>query len=257
MAERVRRREFRTRCPDGRWLSVEEAGPEDGELVVFHTGTPGSRYVFEGQARECAERGLRIACVARPGYSGSDRLEGRSYADNPADTALIADELGAETFYVIGHSGGGGPALADAAFLSERVRAATVIATFAPRSAQGLDWRAKVEKVNGAEEKAVLAGDAALQALLEDGVEEMLGVETVEQLLEKAAKIYSEVDLNCFVGEFLDFQLRPLPPPARRGPRFSDDPLLRRDPRRDDRTRRLRPSTSPDLRSQPPPALLK
>ncbi|HET6997871.1 MAG TPA: alpha/beta fold hydrolase [Solirubrobacterales bacterium] len=224
----MRRREFRARTPDGRWLAVEEAGPEDGDLVIFHTGTPGSHYIFEGQIRECAKRGLRIACVSRPGYLGSTRLRGRSYADNPADTAFVADRLGAETFYVIGHSGGGGPALADAALLADRVRAVTAISTFAPRSAHGLDWRAGIELVNGPEEEALEAGDEALQRLLEGEASKMRQVTTGAQIRDDFGRLHSEVDRDSFVGEFLEFQVKSYPLAVQDGiwGWFDDDKII-------------------------------
>jgi pimeloyl-ACP methyl ester carboxylesterase len=60
---------------------------------------------------------------SRPGYGGSTRNEGRTVADAAADTAALADHLGAERFLVAGWSGGGPTALACAALLPDRVRA--------------------------------------------------------------------------------------------------------------------------------------
>ncbi len=217
------------RCPDGRQLLAEVAGPEDGDLVVFHTGTPGSCYLYDGQIRECAQRGLRVACAARPGYDGSDRLPGRSYADNPADTAVVADELGAKTFYVIGHSGGGGPALADAALLPQRVRAAAAVSTLAPREAAGFDWHAGLE-ANQPEEEALLAGDAELEALLSGLAEAMGRVKTGEDIIrnDDLRKFYADVDRACFSGEFLEFMVRSYPLAVRGGiwGWFDDDKVI-------------------------------
>ena len=199
------RRELRTR--DGRRLVFHVAGPEGAPLLVFHTGTPGSPYLYVGMIEECAARDLRIACIARPGYAGSDRLPRRTYGDSPADTAAVADALGAERFYSIGHSGGGGPALADAALLTERVRAAAVSAALAPRPQMGSVWRDGLDLANGEELEAVEEGEAALRALLEPRAESMRRVESSEQITtdEDFGRFYAQVDLDCFVGDYLDF----------------------------------------------------
>lgn len=198
------------RAPDGRRIVFYAAGPERGDLVVYHTGTPGIAPLFAPMVRECVARGLRLACAARPGYEGSDRLPGRSYADNPADTAVVADELGAESFYVLGHSGGGGPALADAALLGDRVRAVSISATLAPRPEMGPSWREGLDGANKKELDAIEAGEAALRELLEDWAEDMREKKTGPEVAEDAesSRLYSPVDRACFEGEYLDFVVK-------------------------------------------------
>jgi pimeloyl-ACP methyl ester carboxylesterase len=201
------------RMPEGRRIVFHVAGPKEGDLVFFHTGTPGTSHLYTGMTRECVARGLRLACVARPGYDGSDRLQGRSYADNPADTEAVADDLGAETFFAIGHSGGGGPALADAALLTGRVRAVAVCATLAPRLAMGPRWRKGLEMANGEELEAMEAGEPALRAYLEGRAEGMRGFKTGEEITTDPdfGRFYAQVDRECFRGEFLDFILEASP----------------------------------------------
>lgn len=201
------------RGAEGRRIVFNVAGPEGGDLVVFHTGTPGAPYLYVGMIRECVARGLRLACPARPGYSGSDRLRGRSYADNPADTAVVADALGAETFFSFGHSGGGGPALADAALLGDRVRAVAVSATLAPRSSMGSSWREGLDKANGKEIRAVEAGEPALRDLLEDWAKDMRQVKTGKDITENPDldRFYAPVDRACLKGEYLDFLVESFP----------------------------------------------
>lgn len=198
------------RAPEGRRIVFHVAGPEKGDLVFFHTGTPGTSYLYVGMIRECVARGLRIACVARPGYDGSDRVPGHSFADNPIDTAIVADELDAETFFAIGHSGGGGPALADAALLPDRVRACATSATLAPRAAMGPGWRNGLELANGEELEAMEVGESALRAHLEGLAESMRQVKTGEEITKDPdfARLYAPVDRACFKGEFLDFAIR-------------------------------------------------
>lgn len=207
----LERREART--PDGRRLVFRVAGPEAGDLVVFHTGTPGSSYLHTDLIEECAKRGLRIVCIARPGYAGSDRLPGRTYADNPADTALVADRLGAETFYAIGHSGGGGPTLADAALLPDRVRAAAASATLAPRPGMGPSWGEGLDLVNGEEIRAMEAGEPVLRRHLEGEAAEMRKIRSGEDVLSKPefSRYYAPADRACFAGDFLDFVVRDYP----------------------------------------------
>lgn len=208
--DRVEQERREVRAPDGRRVVFHVAGPEEGGLVFFHAGTPGIPYLYEGMIRECAARGLRIACVARPGYSGSDRLPGRSYADNPADTALVADDLGAGTFVSIGHSGGGGPALADAALQPSRTRAVAVAAALAPRPEMGPSWRLGLDWANGEELEAMEAGEPALRAYIEKSAEEMHQIETGEQMTvdSEFSRLYSPLDRECFKGEFLDYALK-------------------------------------------------
>jgi pimeloyl-ACP methyl ester carboxylesterase len=198
------------RTPEGRRIVFHVAGPEEGDLVFFHTGTPGTSRLYVGMIRECVARGLRLTCVARPGYDGSDRVPGRSYADNPADTAVVADALGAETFFAIGHSGGGGPALADAALLLGRVRAAAVSATLAPRPEMGPSWREGLERANGEELDAMEAGEPALRAYVEKTAESMRQLKSGEEMTRGSEfrRLYAPRDRECFKDEFLDYVLR-------------------------------------------------
>ncbi|HEY6729816.1 MAG TPA: alpha/beta hydrolase [Solirubrobacterales bacterium] len=201
------------RGAEGRRIVFHLAGPEEGDLVVFHTGTPGTPYIYVGLIRECVARGLRIACIARPGYGGSDRVPGRLYADNPADTAIVADALGAETFSSIGHSGGGGPALADGALLPGRVKAVAVGATLAPQPAMGASWRDGLDLANGEELEAVEAGESALRDHLEVRAEAMRQIQSGEQITNDPdfGRFYAAVDRACFEGEFLDFMVKSFP----------------------------------------------
>lgn len=112
---------------DGRRLTFCAWGPPDGYPVFLLHGTPGGRLLrhVNGQYERT---GTRAVTYDRPGYGGSDRLEGRRVAHAAADVAAIADELGLQEFAVIGVSGGGPHALAVAAALPHRVtRCATIV----------------------------------------------------------------------------------------------------------------------------------
>jgi len=125
-------RELVIGSPDGRTLEAVDEGDPDGTLVVFHHGSPGAAVPFEPFDRAAAERAIRLVTYSRAGFGNSSRDEGRSVASAAADAAAVADHLGVERFLTMGWSGGGPHALACAALLADRVRAATTIAGVAP-----------------------------------------------------------------------------------------------------------------------------
>jgi pimeloyl-ACP methyl ester carboxylesterase len=122
----------RMRLPDGRAFEYSASVDPGGELLVFFVGTPGAVVDFPYIANAAAAKGLRSVICSRPGYGGSTRNEGRTVADAASDTAALADHLGSERFLVAGWSGGGSSALACAALLPDRVRAAVTLAGLAP-----------------------------------------------------------------------------------------------------------------------------
>src|SRR6476646_4080387 len=130
----------RMQLPDGRVFEYSAAGDPDRELLVFCVGTPSAVVDFPYVAEAAAARGLRSVICSRPGYGGSTRNEGRTVADAAADTAALADHLGADCFLVAGWSGGGSTALACAALLPDRVRAAVTLAGTAPPAEAGDVW---------------------------------------------------------------------------------------------------------------------
>ncbi len=194
---------------DGRNLEVEVAGPEDGDVVFHHTGTPGAGSLYGPLLEAGAERGLRHVSYCRPGYAGSDRQPGRSVADCAADTAAIADALGIERFYVTGQSGGGPHSLACAALLPERVRSAASTAGVAPYDAEGLDWLAGMGQENLDEMAAVRAGDAELQAFLENEAETYRSV-SADEVLEALGDLVSEPDKAVITGDLADHMVKSL-----------------------------------------------
>ena len=141
----------------GRQLEVLVSGPEDGLPLVFHEGTPGGLVAFPPMVTAAAERGLRTVMYARPGYGASTPQPGRRVADAAADVTAVLDALGAGDFVTAGWSGGGPHALACAALLPGRCRAAATIAGVAPRQADGLDWLAGMGEENLAEFAAAQA----------------------------------------------------------------------------------------------------
>lgn len=130
----------RMQLPDGRVFEYSAAGDPARELLVFCVGTPSAVVEFPYVADAATARGLRSVICSRPGYGGSTRYEGRTVADAAADMAALADHLGADRFLVAGWSGGGSTALACAALLPDRVRAAATMAGTAPPVEAGEVW---------------------------------------------------------------------------------------------------------------------
>lgn len=203
----MQRRELEVRAADGRRLLVEVAGPEDGALVLFHHGTPGTRHVWDGQLRACAERGLRHACYSRPAYEGSDREQGRSFADCAADAAAVANALGADAFHNVGYSGGGPHALACAALLAGRVLSTTTFGGVAPYDAPGLDWMEGAGEENLEEFAAQQAGDAELERFLREALAEMAEIRTGEDVIAALGGLLADADRDCLDGELLEHEV--------------------------------------------------
>lgn len=130
----------RMHLPDGRVFEYSATNDPDRELLVFCVGSPSAVVDFPYIANAAAARGLRSVICSRPGYGGSTRNEGRTVADAASDAAALADHLRADRFLVAGWSGGGSTALACAALLPDRVRAAVTLAGTAPPVEAGEVW---------------------------------------------------------------------------------------------------------------------
>jgi pimeloyl-ACP methyl ester carboxylesterase len=117
---------------DGRAIEYLAVGDSAADLLFLLPGTPCAAVEFPHVISAAVQRALRVAVYSRPGYVGSTRDEGRTVLRAGADTAALADHLGAAEFFVAGWSAGGPFALACAAALPHRVRACAVIAGFAP-----------------------------------------------------------------------------------------------------------------------------
>ncbi len=154
---------------DGRRLHVYDTRPDgaDARLAIFwHHGTPNLGEPPEPLLPAAAQRGIRWVSYDRPGYGGSSPHPGRDVASTAAGVSAIADALGIERFAVLGHSGGGGHALASGALLSERVIGAVSISGLAPYGAQGLDWFAGMGPAGVAELRAAAGGREVLMDYL-------------------------------------------------------------------------------------------
>jgi pimeloyl-ACP methyl ester carboxylesterase len=194
--------ELRVDAPGGRVLQVWVEGPDGGDVVIAHHGTPSSGLPFAPSVRQAAERGLRHVTYSRPGYGDSTRDEGRSVADCAADVAAIADALGADTFSTYGGSGGGPHALACGGLLPDRVRAVASIAGVVPWGAEGVDFLEGMGQDNHVEFGAAAAGPAALKAWMDEHAQDTAEVASAEDLLKAFGDLVSPVDRAALSGEF-------------------------------------------------------
>ena len=166
MAERLRTLE----APDGRTLAYATWGDPDGFPVLGLHGTPGCRFTRWPNEDVYTQAGVHMVTHDRAGYGRSDRHRGRKVADEPADVAAIADELGFDRFGVTGGSGGGPHVLACAALLPDRVVRAICSVGVAPYGSPGLtedEWVAGMDPENVKEFRWAQAGEDVLAPELE------------------------------------------------------------------------------------------
>jgi pimeloyl-ACP methyl ester carboxylesterase len=199
-------REETITTPDGRRLAVTIWGPEDGDPVIAHGGTPDDGRLRPQTVEAGVQRGLRQVSYARPGYADSDRNEGRSVADCAADVEAIADALGIERFHTMGWSGGGPHVLATAALLPERVMSAATVAGAAPHDADDLDWGEGMGDENIEEIGLAAQGAEALAPWLERQADELRNG-TPEDLLRVLGDLVSDVDRATLTGEYAEHSL--------------------------------------------------
>jgi pimeloyl-ACP methyl ester carboxylesterase len=148
------------------YYDTREDDPDDVVAVFWHHGTPNVGSPPKPLFPAAAEHGLRWVSYDRPAYGGSSPNAGRDIASAAADVAAVADALGIGRFAALGHSGGGPHALACGALFPERVIAVVSVSAPAPFGAEGLDWFAGWSRSGVAEQRAALAGRAALEAYL-------------------------------------------------------------------------------------------
>ena len=114
------------RLRDGRSLAYAEWGPPDGRPVFHFHGTPDGRFSWPGGSA-CADCGVRVITVDRPGIGGSDPKPARSVIDWVADVEELAEQLEVDSFSVSGWSAGAAYALACALELQTRVDAVVLV----------------------------------------------------------------------------------------------------------------------------------
>jgi pimeloyl-ACP methyl ester carboxylesterase len=156
---------------DGRRLETLTAGNPDGYPWLWVPGTPSAAVDYPRLDQLATRLDLRLVTWSRPGYGDSTprqlRPPGPRIVDDVADVEAVLDALGMDEFVVVGWSGGGPRALACAAVLPDRCRAAASLAGLAPIDAAGLDWMAGMGPGNVADFTAALQGPEAYTAFQE------------------------------------------------------------------------------------------
>ena len=193
-----------THTADGRALEVILAGPRDGDVLLFHHGTPGAAVVFQPLVVAAAAYGLRTVLYSRPGYGRSTSHSGRRVADAAADSRAVLDAVGADRFVTLGWSGGGPHALACATLVSDRCLAAAVIAGPAPMAGSVQEWTAGMGEDNVAEFTAALSGADSLTTYLAADAE-TLQVATRDNLVAGMSSVLSPVDVAAMSGPAGDY----------------------------------------------------
>ncbi len=175
--------EMDLRTADGRTLHCYDTGHggdapsgHDERLVVFwHHGTPNVGAPPGPLFAESERLGVRWVSYDRPGYGGSSPLPDRDVASVVDDVTTIIDALEIDRLATMGHSGGGPRALATAALLPDRVRAAVSISGLAPYDATGLDWYAGMADGSAAGLRAAAGGRATKERYEASGDEGDIG----------------------------------------------------------------------------------
>lgn len=181
--------------PGGRLAEVLSYGADRDGTLVLHLGTPGGIVPREDLGRLCDAHGLRLIQVARPGYGASSPQPGRVIADVAADLAAILDHLGVDTFITLGGSGGGPHAIACAALLPDRCRAAAAFVSPAPIDADGLDYYAGMGEANVEEWKLAEQGREVIGPWLQDTAA-ALGGQDLDAFADQYATAFAPVDLE-------------------------------------------------------------
>ena len=193
--------------PDGRTIEVLTGGDADGFGLLFHNGSPSAVAAHPPFDEVARDLGLRFVTYSRPGYGDSTpRPAPGSYADDVIESASLLDQLGIGEFVTAGWSGGGPRALACAALLPDRCRAATTIAGVAPYRAEGLDWFDGMAEENLDEYHAAEQGVAAYEPY----VESMLPLlhATPDELAEAMGGLVTPVDRALITDDFADWMSR-------------------------------------------------
>lgn len=194
--------------PEGRAIEVLTGGDPAGFGLLYHGGSPSAVADYPPMDATARSLGLRLVTYSRPGYGASaPRPAAGRYADDVTESVAVLDALGIEEFVTVGWSGGGPRALACAALLPDRCRAAVSLAGVAPYDAPDLDWFAGMAEENLAEYQAAEAGREAYEEFL---VEEFLPVleASPEQLAEALGGLAPPVDRAMLRGDFADWLSR-------------------------------------------------
>jgi len=202
----------------GRSIEVLTAGDPDGIGLLFHGGSPSAVAEFAMLDEVAAEHGLRLVAYSRPGYGASTpRSASGRYADDVEESVAVLDHLGVDDFLTVGWSGGGPRALACAALLPGRCRAAASLAGVAPFGAEGLDWFDGMAEENHEEYAAAQAGPEVYESFVVEHMMPMLSA-TPDELEEAFGGLVTPVDAAYLTADVADWLSRTFNHAAAQGP---------------------------------------
>lgn len=194
--------------PDGRVIEVLTGGADTGPTLLFHGGSPSAVAAWDVLDDAVRRAGLRLVTYSRPGYGASSpRPAAGSYADDVVESVAVLDHLGVDEFVTAGWSGGGPRALACAALLPERCRAAATIAGVAPYHGDGLDWFDGMAEENHAEYHAAEEGRDAYAAYLTEHFLPILQA-SGDDVAEALGGLVTAVDRAALDASFADWLSR-------------------------------------------------
>jgi pimeloyl-ACP methyl ester carboxylesterase len=191
--------------PDGRSLELLTGGDPAGFPLVYHSGTPSSA-VVDPLIWGAAERaGLRLVTYSRPGYGASTPRPVPEGWPVPVvadadDTAALLDHLGMGEFVTLGWSGGGPRALACAAAMPDRCRAAATLAGVAPVDMGAAEWTSGMGPENVRDFAAAREGRASYGPIAVDQAAALATV-TADDIVASFGGLVDEVDAAALSDE--------------------------------------------------------
>ena len=194
--------------PGDRTVEVLLGGDHRGPTLLLHGGSPSAVAEWPALDETVRAAGLRLVTYSRPGYGGSaPRPRPGTYADDVSESVAVLDHLGVDEFLTAGWSGGGPRALACAALLPERCRAAVTIAGVAPYHADGLDWFHGMAEENRREYRAAEAGAEAYEAFLQEGFLDVMHA-SPDELADALGGLVTAVDRAALDASYCDWLSR-------------------------------------------------
>lgn len=175
------------------------ASRDDGDVLLFHHGTPAAGPIPHDLAEAAHAQGFRVIELVRPGYGESTRVPGRTVADVVPLVEQLVNHLGADRFVTMGWSGGGPHALATVALMPDRCVAAMSLAGVAPYDAADLDFLAGMGEDNIAEFGAAVAGTQELEAFLNAALPSLRDV-TAAEVIASIQGLLPAVDQEYLTG---------------------------------------------------------
>jgi pimeloyl-ACP methyl ester carboxylesterase len=186
-----------------RSIDVLIGGAAGGPALIMHHGTPSDASTWADWDETARAHGLRLYSISRPGYATSTRCPGRTVVDVADDVALVLERYDVPWFVTAGWSGGGPHALATAALLGERCRAAATLAGVGPYGVADLDFLEGMGPENHAEFGAALHGEAALRTWLAENAAGHAQV-TGPELIDALGGLIPQADKDVLSGSFAD-----------------------------------------------------